>query len=218
MTEKEAEGLVIDADDEMGEELRRAQIDLALFTSAKTGKAKILHRWIRLLVAHVGALDVISEFCRHSSQNIDISLISVRSPPSRGTSIGDWKALIWSLASRPNGAGSAPVFDADHAIKEIESQIKLDHPDFTGCKIVKAFNLKPVTENAMQKGSQRAEANFVKFSGNRHCEATLAALASCFRENAPANGALSSLMKACPICVDRDVRRANCLYRTQTKR
>ena len=156
-------------EDEPGDKLKRAQRDLAMLMSDKTDRAKLIERWIRVLVAHVGALDVISEFCCHSSQNINISLISVRSPPSHGTSIGDWKALIQSLASHPNGAGSAPVFDADHAIKEIESQIKLDHPDFTRCKIVKAFNLKPVTENAMQTRSQQVEANFVKFSSNRHC-------------------------------------------------
>jgi hypothetical protein len=115
------------------EELRRAQMDLAMFTSAKIGRAKIFHRWICFLAAHLGALDVISEFCRHSSRNIDISLIPVRSPPS-GTIIGDWRATVRSLASRPNGLSSVAVHNADDATKELERQIGLEHPDLARCK------------------------------------------------------------------------------------
>jgi hypothetical protein len=202
----EGSGIV---DDEMGEELRRAQMDLVVFMNAKTGRAKAFHRWIRLLTAHLGALDIISEFCHHSSQNVDISLIPVRPPPSCGTIMGDWRATVRSLASRPNGSSSVAVYNADDATKELERQIGLEHPDLTRCKIVKAFKSKP---------PHQAAAEFVTFNAPMHCEAALAVLASEFRENA-LNGSLGNLMEVCSICVQsHDVRQADCLYRNQTRR
>jgi hypothetical protein len=200
----EEQGWFVD-DNEMGDELRRVQLDLAMYTSAKTGRAKTLLGWIRHLVVHLGALDIISEFCRHSRKNIDISLISVRSSPPRSTSMSDWKATVRSLASRPGGAGSMAAFDADAAIKVLERLI-----DFDNCGMAHASNLEQLKEPLQAKS--------VKFGWTRHCEAVLASLACNFRESAPADAASSNLTEACNHnYIARDVRLADGLYRAQTR-
>jgi len=153
----------------------------------------------------LGVLGVLSEFCHLSSQNIDISLIVVRSPPSHGTIIGDWRAIVQSLASCPNGQSSIAVYNTD-AIAGIENAIGSEHPHFTRFKIVKMFKLKV---------PQQVVAESITSNANMHCETALAVLKSKFHEKSPPNGTLANLMEVCSlICVD--VCQAYCVYRIQT--
>jgi hypothetical protein len=168
----------LEDDDELGDELRRAQRDLSMLTTATIGRAKYFEGWLRVLVAHVGALDIISEFCCFApQQDISISLISVKSPPSRGTSIGDWRATVRSLTTRATSSGPVTVFAAEDAIEQLERLINL--PEFDDCGIIRAFRLE-----------------IVKVGGTEHCEAVLSMLAKHFRDNPSISGELADLMKA----------------------
>jgi hypothetical protein len=163
-----------DVEDAEDDELREEKLNLVMHTSTRTGKARAVSRWTRNCVSHMDALSIVSPYYRSpvkgSSIEVNISLISAKSPPSRGTSISDWKSFIFQLAA-PDNNTSKPAFDAEHAIKVIEACIKLE--DFANCKIVQAFKT-----TASDGLNPETDALAVLFRGNIHCEAVVAFLTS----------------------------------------
>ena len=109
--------------DDMEEDLRRVQFDLAMHTSAKIGRAKAFLRWMRSLVNHFAALDIISAYSKKMKRaglNVEFSLVSVKPPPRSHDAVGNWKATVEELASHTVGEASTPAFDAKMAIEVIE--------------------------------------------------------------------------------------------------
>jgi hypothetical protein len=91
--------------------------------------------------------------------DVDISFISIKPPPSCGTSISDWKFFICQLAA-PVDETSEPTFNIESAIKAINIYITLDN--FADSKIIQAFNTDDI--------------HAVPFNSNTHYEAILAVL------------------------------------------
>jgi hypothetical protein len=101
----------------------------------------VFQNWIHLLVSHWGALDILSAFGKSQPgnlKNLDMALMSIKSPISHGSSI-DWKDTIQALASHAIDTPDTMSFNANAAIKMLETEIESGDTDYDDCKIVKAF-------------------------------------------------------------------------------
>jgi hypothetical protein len=130
------------------------------------GKALMFQRWLRLLVNHWAALDIISVHGSKSSHDIQIKLITARHPDTyadQGMKMNPWRDTIRRLAAYlecyPNALAPGTKFDADACISMIEKYLEHNTPHHT---LINAFNYEPENPN--------------KFSGTYHCEAVLAAI------------------------------------------
>jgi hypothetical protein len=199
-------------EDEMGDELRRVRMDSANYLNESVGRADAFLKWLRLLVTHWGALDTISVFSNSTKgnfQNIDISLVSVRSPTSGGPINDRWKDTIRALASRTSTEVSdhAESFDANDAIGTLESLLESADPTFDQSNNFQAFNPEENSENSFQ-----ARTKIVKFG--MHCEATLATLMT--SGNGLDDGVCQ--IEVCnPICIGHNVIQCGCLCRNRTQ-
>jgi hypothetical protein len=148
--------------------------------NANTGRANMFQRWICLLVRHWEALDIISASSNSWQgylRNIDMSLMSIKSPISCGISIGDWKDTVQALTSYTIDTPGIRSFNADAAIKMLETEIELGDTNLHNCKIIKASKS---TTSTVQEESQKlpqAMAKIIKFSA-MHCEAALVSFVS----------------------------------------
>jgi hypothetical protein len=199
----EETGELLAGDDEMRDELQHMKMCLTTYTNAITGGAEVFKKWIRLFVSHWKALDTISTFSKSEGGNLensDISLISINSSTSCGSSIGDWKDTVRALASTVDAAGIAhKLFDVDAAIKMLETQIE----SVDDYNIFKTFQSITSTVQASQK-LPPVQTKTAKSSNAVHCEAVLAVLASngCNNGNAHGDGAPSQPIEVCSsICV-----------------
>jgi hypothetical protein len=130
------------------------------------GKALMFQRWLRLLVNHWGALDVISAHGSKSSHDIHIKLVHARHPDTyadQGMTMNPWRDTIRRLATyletHPQSLDPEKKFDAELCISTLERYLKDKIPYHS---LMKAFNWEPENPN--------------KFSGTYHCEAVLAAI------------------------------------------
>jgi hypothetical protein len=175
-TEKEQQ----DDDEDTGEELRR-MIDEVLIkkldndTDAKkrmgdntmTGMGLLFQRWLRLLVNHWAALDIISSHASKSSHDIRIKLITARHPDTyadQGMKMNHWQDTIRRLStyvtSHPQSSDPADTFNAEVCISMLETHLKNHKAPHHAHKT--ALNYEPENPN--------------KFASNYHCETLLAAI------------------------------------------
>ena len=130
------------------------------------GKALMFQRWLRLLVNHWAALDIISAHGSKSSHDIQIKLITARHPDTyadQGMKMNPWRDTIRWLAAYlecyPNALAPGTKFDADACISMLEKYLEHKTPHHT---LINAFNYEPENPNNL--------------SGTYHCEAVLAVI------------------------------------------
>jgi hypothetical protein len=169
-----------DDDEDMGEELQR-MIDEVLTKkldnnkdakkqmgdNTMTGMGLLFQRWLRLLVNHWAALDIISSHASKSSHDIRIRLITARHPDTyadQGMKMNHWQDTIRRLStyvtSHPQSLDPADTFNAEVCISMLETHLK--DPKAPRHAHKTALNYEPENPN--------------KFTGNYHCEALLAAI------------------------------------------
>jgi hypothetical protein len=154
------------------EELCRLMIGI---DSGPSKNALVYLRWMRLQVSHLAAINILSVFPRKAEvmQDIQISLIAVNYSRPDVTENEPWKDTIRNLAC-------TSTFDAQSAIDIIQKRIDGgdNHPS-----VLKSFR----KEHAL--------------SGNMHCEAALASLATyperAIDPNYPDKGILTRLINVC---------------------
>jgi hypothetical protein len=127
----------------------------------------MFQRWLRLLVNHWAALDIISAHASKSSYDIKLRLITAKHPDTysdQGMKMNPWRDTIRRLTgyfeAYPQSLEPPNVFNAEVTISVLEKYLEDNktphHP------IITAFNYEPGNPN--------------KFVGNYHCEALLAAI------------------------------------------
>jgi hypothetical protein len=173
----EAENLGETEDDDIGVEVHRMihalpindpNVDKGPLNVDKlaAGRALMFQRWLRLLVNHWAALDIISAHGSKSSHDIQIKLVTAKHPDTyanQGMAMNPWRDTIRRLAaylkSQPDSLEPGNQFDAELCISLLERYLKDKTPYHS---LMKAFNYEPDNPN--------------KFSGTYHCEAILAAI------------------------------------------
>ena len=130
------------------------------------GKALMFQRWLRLLVNHWAALDIISAHGSKSSHDIQVKLVTAKHPDTyadKGMAMNPWRDTIRRLAayleSHPESLEPETQFDAELCISLLEKYLKDKTPYHS---LMTAFNY------------DRDDPN--KFPGTYHCEAILAAI------------------------------------------
>lgn len=89
-----------DIDEDMDQEFHGMTNPIKSPTEDKVsqpGRALMFQRWLRLLVSHWKALEVITAHARHSSDEIIMSVISARHPntaPDGGMKMNHWRTTI----------------------------------------------------------------------------------------------------------------------------
>jgi len=146
---------------------------------AMPGAAYKFRRWIRLLVNHWAALDVLLK--SKGIEGADITLVHVRSMLHR-TTMAPWDSTIRRLASLSTAAEPTDSFDAQRAIDSFTRNIENPHFD---AKSVLAFRKAETTQALPPKD--------VKFDGNIHCEVALALLVEQFAQGGDASRSLVSV-------------------------
>jgi hypothetical protein len=144
-------------EDDMDDQLQMARNLVAESSDNVSNRKKIFLHWLRLLISHWGALDIMSAYsASHRGKDVDFSLVSVKAS-FRGSGIRDWRESIRSLALASNDnvdADGAPVtFDANRAIEAIETRLKSEPPAFDSCNIFKAFKPDPPKRKSVHSSS-----------------------------------------------------------------
>jgi hypothetical protein len=146
---------------------------------AMPGAAHKFRRWIRLLVSHWAALDILLK--SKGMEGAEITLVHVRSIRDRGEMV-PWDSTIRRLASLSTAAKPTDSFDAQNAIDSFTRNIENPHFD---AKSVLAFRKAETTQALPPKD--------VKFDGNIHCEVALALLVEQFAQGGDASRSLVSV-------------------------
>jgi hypothetical protein len=206
--------------DDLAQRLQVMRRTWLMYPNANYGMAKSFRKWMRIIVGHWGSHDAISSYCKSKGcdlRDFSISVVSVKSPPCRGSSLGDWKGAIRELASNTSGtSGTEPTepnsFDADDVIQKLETEFTSGHPDFVDCSIIKSFRSAHIREQKElerlqkskkpQKSKEPAAIETVKSNPTVHCEAALGFL-KC-KGHFPDDPVLSNLVQVyILICIDR---------------
>jgi hypothetical protein len=119
-------------------------------------------QWTKLLVSHWASINILSGSCAHRGPTtIEISLASVRSKHSH-TDLSNWKDIIHQLAD--TGSKMSQLFNADDAIKKIDSEIDLAHTVYQHRNIFKAYKASCESEKV----------DIIKFPGTVRSELAIA--------------------------------------------
>jgi hypothetical protein len=146
---------------------------------AMPGAAYKFRRWIRLLVSHWAALDILLQ--SKGMKGTDITLVHVRSIRDRGEMV-PWDSTIHRLASLSTAAEPTDSFDAQRAIDSFTRNI--ENP---------RFNAKSLLAFRKAKTTQALLPDDVKFDGNIHCEVALALLVEQSAQGGDASKSLVSV-------------------------